>query len=89
MATNVRFLQKQNITLPVAASAVGLNTIAGLIIHVSLLVLFGLVASRIMLAAAHRSGMCVLGAVREPGMPILAIVSMDQKTRLASKAHGR
>jgi hypothetical protein len=38
-----------------------------------------------MLAAAHRSSMCVLGAVGEPGMSILAIVSMDQKTKLASK----
>jgi hypothetical protein len=46
-------------------------------------------ASRIMLAIAHRSGTCVLGAVREPGMPILAIISMDQKTKLASKAHRR
>jgi hypothetical protein len=45
-------------------------------------------ASRIMLAA-DRSGMCVLGAVREPGMPILAIISMGQKTKLASKAHRR
>ena len=46
MATNVRFLQKQDIPLPVAVSAVGLNTVAGLIVHISLLVLFGLVASR-------------------------------------------
>jgi hypothetical protein len=39
-----------------------------------------------MLAGAHRSSMCVLGgAVGEPGMSILAIVSMDQKTKLASK----
>jgi len=36
-----------------------------------------------MLAAAHRSSMCVLGgAVREPGMPILAIISMDQKKQI-------
>jgi uncharacterized protein (TIRG00374 family) len=46
MATNVRFLQKQNLTLPMAASAVGLNTVAGLLVHVSLLVLLGFAASR-------------------------------------------
>ncbi len=46
MATNVRFLQKQNLTQPMAASAVGLNTVAGLLVHISLLVLFGVVASR-------------------------------------------
>lgn len=46
MATNVRYLQKQNIPLPIAASAVGLNTVAGSIIHVSLLVISGAVVSR-------------------------------------------
>jgi uncharacterized protein (TIRG00374 family) len=46
MATNVRFLQKQNITLATAASAVGMNTVAGSLIHVSMLALFGVVASR-------------------------------------------
>jgi undecaprenyl-diphosphatase len=46
MATNVRFLQKQDLTLPMAASAVGLNTVAGLLVHISLLVLTGLVASQ-------------------------------------------
>jgi uncharacterized protein (TIRG00374 family) len=46
MATNVRFLQKQDLTLPMAASAVGLNTVAGLLVHASLLVLIGFVASR-------------------------------------------
>jgi len=46
MATNVRFLQKQDLTLPMAASAVGLNTVAGLLVHVSLLVLLGFAASR-------------------------------------------
>jgi glycosyltransferase 2 family protein len=46
MATNVRFLQKQDIPLSVAASAVGLNTVAGTLIHISLLVLFGAIASR-------------------------------------------
>jgi undecaprenyl-diphosphatase len=46
MATNVRFLQKQDLTLPMAASAVGLNTVAGLLVHASLLVLLGFAASR-------------------------------------------
>ncbi|MGB5169207.1 MAG: lysylphosphatidylglycerol synthase transmembrane domain-containing protein, partial [Acidimicrobiia bacterium] len=46
MATNVRFLQKQDLTMPMAASAVGLNTVAGLLVHISLLVLAGLVASQ-------------------------------------------
>jgi glycosyltransferase 2 family protein len=46
MATNVRFLQKQDIPLAIAASAVGLNTVAGFIIHISLMVLFGTIASQ-------------------------------------------
>jgi len=44
MATNVRYLQKQNITLTMAASAVGLNTVAGTIVHVALLVVAGIAA---------------------------------------------
>lgn len=46
MATNVRFLQKQHIPLSVAASAVGLNTVAGTIVHVSLLLISGAVVSQ-------------------------------------------
>ena len=46
MATNVRFMQKQGVTLPMAASAVGLNSGAGMIVHISLLALFGVIASR-------------------------------------------
>lgn len=46
MATNVRYLQKQDLTMPMAASAVGLNTIAGLLVHISLLILLGFAASR-------------------------------------------
>jgi len=74
MATNVRFLQKQNITLPVAASAVGLNTIAGLIIHVSLLVLFGLVASRTVdlpLPDARTTGVVVVVLILLSGVLML------------------
>lgn len=46
MATNVRYLQKQDIPVAVAVSAVGLNTVAGTIIHISLMVLFGVMASQ-------------------------------------------
>ena len=40
MALNVRFLQKQGVEKPVAVSGVGLNTIAGLLGHVSLIGVF-------------------------------------------------
>jgi undecaprenyl-diphosphatase len=40
IATNVRFLQKQGIDLPVASSSVGLQQLAGLLMHVSLSVVF-------------------------------------------------
>lgn len=46
MATNVRFLQKQDLTLPMAASAVGLDTVTGAIVHSALLLVFGVTASR-------------------------------------------
>jgi len=46
MATNVRFLQKQDIPLAVAVSAVGLNTVAGTAVHISLMILFGAIASK-------------------------------------------
>jgi uncharacterized protein (TIRG00374 family) len=44
MATNVRFLQKRSIPPSVAVSAVGLTTLAGFIVHVSLLIVIGLIA---------------------------------------------
>jgi undecaprenyl-diphosphatase len=46
MATNVRYLQKQNLPLPMAASAIGLNTVAGTIIHIALLAVAALAAGR-------------------------------------------
>ncbi len=45
MATNVRFLQKQDISLSMASTSVGLSTVAGVPIHLSLLILFGAVSS--------------------------------------------
>jgi uncharacterized membrane protein YbhN (UPF0104 family)/predicted Ser/Thr protein kinase len=46
MATNVRFLQKQDLTLPMAASAVGLDTVTGAVVHTALLLVAGVAASR-------------------------------------------
>ena len=46
MATNVRFLQKQGIGLPVASSSVGLQQLSGLLMHLSLSVIFLLWAGR-------------------------------------------
>lgn len=46
MALNVRFLQKQGVDQAVAVSAVGLNTIAGLVGHVSLVGVFLVWAGR-------------------------------------------
>lgn len=41
MAVNVRFLQKQGVDQPVAVSSVGLNTAAGVVGHLALLLVFG------------------------------------------------
>ncbi|MEN9647179.1 MAG: hypothetical protein RL238_3848 [Actinomycetota bacterium] len=46
MALNVRYLQKQGVDEPVAVTGVGLNTIAGLVGHVSLILVFLLWAGR-------------------------------------------
>ena len=46
MALNVRFLQKQGVDEPVAVSSVGLNTIAGVVGHVSLIGVFVVWAGR-------------------------------------------
>jgi undecaprenyl-diphosphatase len=40
MALNIRFLQKQGVEEPVAVSAVGLNTVAGLVGHLTLMLVF-------------------------------------------------
>lgn len=46
MALNLRFLQKQGIDKAVAASGIGLNTVAGLVGHLSLVVIFIVWAGR-------------------------------------------
>lgn len=46
MALNVRFLQKQGVDHPVAVSGVGLNTVAGLVGHASLIGIFVVWAGR-------------------------------------------
>jgi len=46
MATNVRYLQKKNLPVPMAVSAIGLNTLAGTIVHISLLAATAFAASR-------------------------------------------
>lgn len=46
MALNVRFLQKLGVDRPVAASGVGLNTVAGIIGHFSLIAIFIVWAGR-------------------------------------------
>lgn len=45
VATNIRYFQRQGVPTAVAGTAVGLNAIAGLIMHVSLIVLFLLLSS--------------------------------------------
>jgi undecaprenyl-diphosphatase len=46
MALNVRFLQKEGVDLAVATSGVGLNSVGGLVMHVTLLVVFAVWAGR-------------------------------------------
>jgi undecaprenyl-diphosphatase len=46
MALNIRFLQKQGVDEPVAVSGVGLNTVAGLVGHISLIGIFIVWAGR-------------------------------------------
>jgi undecaprenyl-diphosphatase len=46
IATNVRFLQKQGIDLAVASSSVGLQQLSGLLVHVTLSIVFLLWAGR-------------------------------------------
>lgn len=42
MAVNVRFLQKQGVDEPVAVSSIGLNTAAGAVGHLTMLLVFGI-----------------------------------------------
>jgi glycosyltransferase 2 family protein len=46
MALNVRYLQRSGADLPVATSAVGLNTVGGLVVHLFLLLVFAVWAGR-------------------------------------------
>lgn len=61
MPTIVRLLQKQDLSLPMAAGAVGLNTIVGVPVHLALLVLFGVTTSGVIDRAS-------------PGPPTAALV---------------
>ena len=45
VATNIRYLQKQGVPVATGVTAVGLNAVAGAIIHVSLIVVFTFLAS--------------------------------------------
>ena len=53
MALNVRFLQKQGVDRPVAVSGVGLSTVAGLIVHISLIGVFIVWAGRDAFGSFH------------------------------------
>jgi uncharacterized protein (TIRG00374 family) len=74
MATNVRFMQKKNIPLSIAASAVGMNTVAGTIIHVTLLAITGTAVSRnvdIPLPDARIVTWVVVGVILVSGLVML------------------
>ena len=84
MATNVRFLQKQGISVPVAASAIGLNTLAGTIVHVSLMALFALVASReveVPLPDPRTAGIVAVVLILASGLIMLLPVGRKLLTR--------
>ena len=84
MATNVRYLQKQDIPLPVAASAVGLNTVAGLLVHIGLLVLFGVIASQsvdVPLPDARTTFLIVAGIILLSGLLMLLPIGRKLITR--------
>ena len=53
MALNIRYLQKQGVDEPVAVSGVGLNSIGGLLAHVSLTVVFIVWAGRRAFGSFH------------------------------------
>jgi uncharacterized membrane protein YbhN (UPF0104 family) len=61
MALNVRYLQKSGVDVAVATSGVGLNTVAGVVVHVFLLLTF-----------AFWAGRSVFGAIRLPHPEVLA-----------------
>ncbi len=84
MATNVRFLQKKDIGVAVAASAVGLNTLAGTLVHVSLMALFAVVASRevdLPIPDARTTAVVVLVLVAASGLVMALPVGRKLLTR--------
>jgi undecaprenyl-diphosphatase len=62
MALNVRYLQKSGVDSPVAASSVGLNAIAGIAVHLGLMVVFFVWA-----------GGSALGSISIPSWSVIAI----------------
>ncbi len=46
VATNIRYFQKQGIPVPIAVSAVGINGVAGLIVHITMTTFFFVLAGR-------------------------------------------
>lgn len=84
MATNVRFLQKRDIPLAVAVSAVGLNTVAGTIVHISLMVSFGFLASKsvdVPLPDARTTAIIVAALILLSGLFMLLPVGRKLLTR--------
>jgi undecaprenyl-diphosphatase len=62
MALNVRYLQKSGVDAPVAASSVGLNTVAGFAVHIVLMVVFFVWA-----------GQSALGSISVPSWSVVAV----------------
>ncbi len=94
MATNVRFLQKRDIPLSVAASAVGLNTVVGTVVHIALMVFLGTVASQtvdIPMPDARTTAIVVIVLVLASGLVMLLPKGRELLTRYlvpALKASG-
>ena len=95
MALNVRYLQKSGVDAPVAASSVGLNSVAGFAVHLVLMFVFfvwaGQSGARLDLAAElvgrrhrRRRGRGVRrGGVRDPGHPQAARHEARTRARAA------
>jgi undecaprenyl-diphosphatase len=81
MATNVRFLQKQDLSLSMASTSVGLSTVAGVPIHLSLLVLFGAVSSsEVELPTPDRRLVLVVAAAILLASGVLMILPIGRRT---------
>jgi undecaprenyl-diphosphatase len=70
MAVNVRFLQKQGVDHAIAVSSVGLNTAAGVLGHVALLVVFAVWAGGDAFASVHLPDLEVFALV---GLGLLVV----------------